>query len=102
MGELERGLGAALIPEPPGITVMDPKARPAASPLRPGLRLGLPRHKKTGGQGSKLCGVCASTNACGHRTEGRAVWMPPCSWPATADPLPSLRIGEESRAVCIP
>lgn len=58
MAELE--LGAALIPEPPGMTTMDPQAGPAASPLRSGLRLGLPMHQKPEGHGSKLYGVCAS------------------------------------------
>lgn len=54
MGELE--LGAALIPEALGITTVDTQVRPAASPLRCGLRLGLSRHRKPGGHGSKLWG----------------------------------------------
>lgn len=59
MGELEAE--AALIPEPPGVTTVDPQARPAASTLRRGLRLGLPMHQIPGGHGSKFYGVCGST-----------------------------------------
>lgn len=59
MAELE--LGAALIPEPPGMIAMDLQARPAACPLTSGLRLGLPKHQKPGGCSSKFYGVCAPT-----------------------------------------
>lgn len=30
------------------------------------------------------------------------MWSPPCSQPATTDPLPSLIIGEEGREMCFP
>lgn len=57
----ELDLGAALTPEPPGMTTRDPQARPAASSLRPGLRLGPPVPQKPGGCCSKFYGVCAFT-----------------------------------------
>lgn len=57
MAELE--LGATLIPEPPGMTTVDLQARPAASALRSGLRLGLLMHQKTWGlQQQVLWGLC--------------------------------------------
>lgn len=64
MAELE--LRAAFIREPPGITTTDHQARPAASPLRSGLRLGLPMHQKPGDHGNKFYGVCASISTDGQ------------------------------------
>lgn len=69
MAELE--LRAAFIPEPSGITTVDPQARPAVSPLRSGPRLGLPMHQKPGDHGNKIYGVGASisTGSPGLREE---------------------------------
>lgn len=75
------GAGGSLVPQPPGITTVDPL-------LRSGLRLGLPGQQALWGRG--------------HGTEARTARSPPCSQPATTDPRPSLIIGEEGGGVCFP
>ena len=56
MGELE--LGATLMPEPPEVTPVDPRTRPASSP-----QTWAALTREAWGRGSKLCGARASTKA---------------------------------------